>query len=226
MSEDLKFYTLLEPSKHKETLDFLQHNQTDITLKIRSQHMKSKILSLKNEHELLIYKFNFQDFNGEQVICSFEINAEQYFFTSELRTHLLHVIMLVPNEIFQLQRRNDFRVIIPANSVYNCTLRAIDGRPVQIAAEIRDLSLGGCQILINKNKQLQLQKNTEIGFSFKMGQIDRENIYCSVRHIEILKNNSKILMGLKFKNSDADFLTDLQGLLVQLDRIHRGKTYD
>lgn len=225
MTSDIQFYTLIDANKLKETLDFLEHNQTDITLKIRNKHVRSKIISKKNARELLIYKFNFQDFASEPVICSFEINAEKYFFRSEVSTHSLGLVMQTPNEIFQLQRRDDFRVIVPTGSVYECTIRTMGGKPVKMDAEVRDLSLGGCQLRIPKS-EFHIQRDVEIGFDFKMNHIDRENIYCSVRHVEQAQCDTKIIMGLKFQNSDADFLADMQALLVQLDRIHRGKTYE
>ena len=225
MSSDIQFYTLIDASKFKETIDFLEHNHTDITLKIRSKHVRSKIVVKKNERELLIYKFNFQDFESEPVICSFEINAEKYFFKSEISTQQLSLVMQIPKEIFQLQRRDDFRIIVPAGSHYECTIKTIEGRPAKIAPEVRDLSLGGCQLGFAK-PEIPLKRDVEIGLHFKMNNLDREDIYGSVRHIEYANQGKKIIMGLKFKSSDADFLADLQALLVHLDRVHRGKTYE
>lgn len=225
MSSDIQFYSLIDAGKFKETIDFLEHNHTDITLKIRSKHVRSKVVVKKNDRELLIYKFNFQEFESEPVICSFEINAEKYFFKSEISTRQLNLVMQIPQEIFQLQRRDDFRIIVPVGSIYECTIKSIEGRPVKIIPEVRDLSLGGCQLGLAK-PEFQLQRNVEIGFDFKMNNLDREDIYCSVRHVEYANQGKKIVMGLKFKSSDADFLADMQALLVQLDRIHRGKTYE
>lgn len=225
MSFDIQFYNLIDATKFKETIDFLEHNHTDITLKIRSKHVRSKIVVKKNDRELLIYKFNFEDFVSEPVICSFEINAEKYFFKSEITTRQLNLVMQIPLEIFQLQRRDDFRIVVPTGSNYECSIRTIDGRPIKLPAEVRDLSLGGCQIGFVK-PEYPLMRDTEIGFNFKMHHLDRENIYCSVRHIEPINRDKKILVGLKFKSSDADFLADMQALLVHLDRVHRGKTYE
>ncbi len=224
MSTDHKFYTLLDLTKYKETLEFLQSNQTQLTLKIKTKHYKSKILAKKNEKEFFLFKFNFDKLENEKIVCSFEIKAEQYFFTSAISTVQNDLIMSVPAEIFQLQRRNDFRVNIPIGSSFECVLRSVDGRLVKEKAEIRDLSLGGCQLIIDKSS-FTLTKDSEIEFNFKMGNVDRDNIFCLVRHIVEIKNK-KLSVGLEFKNTDADFLTDLQSLLVNLDRIHRGKTYE
>lgn len=225
MSADIQFYNIINATKFKETIEFLVHNQTSFTLKIRSKHVRSKVINKKNDRELLIYKFNFEDFASESVICSFEIKAEKYFFKSEITTNKLNLVIQIPQEIFQLQRRDDFRIVVPVGSAYECCIRTIDGRPVKLNAEVRDLSLGGCQIGTLKT-DYHLQRDVEIGFNFKMNHIDRENIYCSVRHVENVMHNTKVIMGLKFKSSDADFLADMQALLVQLDRIHRGKTYE
>lgn len=225
MNEEVKFYTVLDSGKYSETINFLVHNQTQITFKIRSQHTKSKIIAKKNSRHLNIFKFNFQNYEDEAVICSFEINAEKYFFRSIISSNLHDLVLQIPEQIFQLQRRDDFRVIVPAGSSYDCMIQLVDGMPLKLLAEVRDLSLGGCQLIIVK-VDFHLQRDSKIEFNFKMGLVERENISCVVRHVHRIQNDKKIAMGLKFQNSDADFLTDMQGLLVQLDRIHRGKVYE
>ena len=225
MSTDSKFYTLLESFKYQETLDFLVHNQTSVTLKINLQHFKTQILGQKNPKELSLYRFNFQKYVNEKIICSFEIQAEQYFFTSDISLNGPELILNIPTEIFQLQRREDFRVTIPMNTNYTCSIRLIDGRPFRMDTKIRDLSLSGCQLVVDPT-EFRFKKETEICFNLRMHNLDREHILCSVQHMSSLKNNSQLLLGVKFKSSSADFLTDLQGLLVQLDRIHRGRVQD
>ena len=196
-----------------------------MTIKVNNKFFKTRILATKDSNEFLLFRFNFEKYTSDMVICSFEINAEKYFFTSFIKTYQSDILLNTPNEVFQLQRRNDFRVMVPVGLNYQCTVREIDGIPHKLVAELRDLSLGGCQIaLVDKN--INLQPDLELGFDLRMNNLEREKIFCQVRHIIHLPKTSKIQVGLSFKNSDADFLTDLQGLLVQLDRIHRGKSYD
>lgn len=225
MTTDFKFYSLLDKIKHKETLDFLQHNQTMITIKVNNKFHKTRILAAKSNQEFLIFRFNFEKYENDPVICSFEINAEKYFFSSFLKTSQSDILLTIPNEVFQLQRRNDFRVMVPAGHPYQCTVCEINGTTLKMDAELRDLSLGGCQIVLPKTN-LNIQRDMELGFDLKMNNFEREKIFCRIRHIDHLQKTSKIQIGLSFGNSAADFLTDLQGLLVQLDRIHRGKTYE
>ena len=225
MTNDFKFYTLLDKLKQKETLDFLQHNQTMITIKVKKEFHKSRILAAKNNQEFLIFRFNFEKYENDPVVCSFEINAEKYFFSSLMKTSQSDISLTVPTEVFQLQRRNDFRIMVPVGHPYTCTIRELNGRPLNMDVELRDLSLAGCQIVLPKNN-LSIQRDMELEFELKMNNLEREKILCRVRHVDILQKTSKTQIGLEFKNSDADFLTDLQGLLVQLDRIHRGKSYE
>ncbi len=225
MNQDIHFYSLLDPMNYTETIDFLLHNQTDITLKINGRHFKSKILSRIDANNFSVYKFNFESYSMDSTVCSFEISAEKYFFKSEISSQISGLTLTIPGEIFKLQRRNDFRVSVPAALPYTCEIKSVRVHSTNLRSEIRDLSLGGCQLSM-KLDGYNLHRSDEVSLKIKINNFDWEKIRCQCKHATMKKNDFNYNVGLKFLESSAAFATDLQALLVQLDRIHRGKIYD
>lgn len=225
MKNELNFYTLLDLPSTKETVEFLVHNQSEVTFKINSLHLKTKILSQKNMQQFSVYKFNFVQYTQEAVTCSFEISAEKYFFKSHVSTVATDLLLTIPTEIFKLQRRNDFRVSVPASIPYTCEIIGIKSTPVKLKAELRDLSLGGCLLSVKINGT-SFQDGDELYLKLKLNSFDWDRIHCSSKRVVSKELDSKLSVGLKFLETSAAFATDLQSLLVQLDRIHRGKSYD
>ncbi len=225
MKQDINFYKLLDQMNYNETLDFLLHNQTDITLKINGRHFKSKILTKSGANQFFIYKFNFESYAQDVAVCSFEISAEKYFFKSHISSQSAALVIIIPTEIFKLQRRNDFRVAVPATIPYLCEIKSIRNSSLNLKSEIRDLSLGGCQLSV-KLTGSNLHRGDDLYLKIKIHSFEWESIKCQCKHASSKKNDSKYSVGLKFLESSAAFITDLQTLLVQLDRIHRGKTYN
>ena len=223
MNDAPNFYTLLDQMAYLEMLEFLMHNQTDVILKIKNQHFCSKVLLRKNPDYYLIYKFNFEDYSTEPAVCSFEVGGDKYFFKAAITSESFGLMLSIPVEIYKLQRRNDFRVSIPESLKYTCVIKTINDRSANIIAEIRDLSLGGCQLVVGQN---ELKDKDTASLYLKLSSFEWERIRCAVNRIMPIKNENKFYVGLQFLEPSSAFVTDLQSLLVQLDRLHRGKTYE
>ncbi len=219
------FFSKIDSTKMLEVIEFLIHNGTELVLKVKNQHYKSKILSRRTTTLFEIYKFSFISFLNEEVTCSFEIREEKYFFKSVLTSTNAEFKILIPKEIFQLQRRSDFRVTVPIGVAYTCEIVRINDMRGSYLVELRDISLGGCQIAY-PSKAFKLSDNDEVILKLKMNQFENEKIITFVKHIKTIPAVETNLVGLRFDTPDAAFLTELQGLLVNLDRIHRGKSYD
>lgn len=223
---DQVFFTKLAKNIIDETVDFLIHNQTEIILKIKDKHLKTKILSKKNSKIFSIYRFSFETYIDEPVICSFEIKDEKYFFKSTINSTNSELLLNIPDEIFHLQRRNDFRVAIPIGTTYECYLKRINDHFVNIKCEIRDISLGGCLVTVPFSSE-RISLDDSIDLSLKMLQFESNQIQTIAKHIRTIENTKTIHVGLKFIDViEAHILADLQVLLIHLDRVQRGKSYD
>ncbi len=220
------FFNQLSDQNSKEVLAFLVHNQTNLIVKVDKKHFKTKMLTKKNDREFTVYKFNFQNYQNEAVVCSFDIKDEKYFFKSIMKATNAELLISFPNEVFQLQRRNDFRVNIPTNVTYLCELKTVNKTRLNVMAELRDLSLGGCLVSVKEGAKLSIPADSEIEIHIKINDFDSPHIRTVAKHIKMIKGNDTLQLGLKYIDPMADFLRELQGLLVQLDRLHRKKTDD
>lgn len=215
------FFNRIGEVTTKELLEFLDHNQTEITIKIVSQHVKTNINSRKNEKHLSVMKFSSYDFSNEPIICSFQVKEDRYFFKSHLSSTNIDYVVEVPDEIFQLQRRNDYRVSMPVGVVYKCEIRNINGVNSTIKAEIRDMSLGGCQISVSGITEIK--QNDEVDLYLKLDKFEFPKLPLTAKHVKVIEGQNSTLIGASYYQPSGPLIADLQSMLMHLDRVHRGK---
>ena len=214
------FFAKLDSTKKNELVDYLVESGCEFIVKISQNHYKSKILTEKGLTSFSIYKFFSGSFNHQEVTCSFEYKESKFFFKSSLTNKGGELVLDTPENIFQMQRRNDFRVNIPPNSGYVCEIVKVNTAKKKITVDLRNLSLGGCQIAVNVN-DLVLIQNEEVALRIQIKEFDAEAIPTLAKHIKNGETSELVLVGLQFVDPQADFLTELQGLLMYLDRTHR-----
>lgn len=219
------FYKLLSPSDATLILEELVEESSEVAIKINDVYSRFKVIKRKNETEILLSRISINTFKQQRVSGYFELDRQKYFFKTSLTTMDDGIIMTIPVDIFQLQRRDNFRMVVPTSVPYKAEIQTINGKRNFISAEIRDLSLGGC-LLVVKNQKFYFDQNDEIQLKLKILELEKDLIACEVKHVTMLSDSTKIQMGLSFTDPDADLLTDLQSLMIHLDRIHRGKKYD
>lgn len=215
------FFNKIGQVSASELLEFLDHNQSEITIKIVNQHIKTNINSLKNNKHISLMKFSSYDFSNEPVICTFQVKEDRYFFKSHLSSTNIDYIVEVPSEIFQLQRRNDYRVSMPVGVVYKCEIRNVNGVKTTTKAEIRDMSLGGCQISVNGTTEIK--QNDEVDLYIKLDKFEFPKLPLTAKHIKFIEAQGTTLIGASYYQPGGTLIADLQSMLMYLDRVHRGK---
>jgi hypothetical protein len=225
MSEELEFYNLLLPNERRQILDTLLSSMIKITLKIKHTHQTTFLLKKRNENEYLLNNTIAGSFRDERISGSFEIQKDKYFFKTSLTTFSDGTSILIPTDIFKLQRRNNFRVAVPNGVFYSAEILWVNGQYWDKKIDVVDMSLGGCQIHFEQNN-LVVQSGDEIQLRIKMLDLEEESITGQIKHVVNLTKSGKTQLGIEFKNPVGDLLTDLQSLLIHLDRIQRGKRYE
>lgn len=219
------FYNKISQVSAGELIDFLDHNQTEIIIKILKQYIKTNISAKKSEKNLSIKKFSTFEFSNEPVICSFQVKEELYFFKSYLTDTTTDYVIEIPEEIFQLQRRSDYRVAMPLGVTYKCEVKTHNGLPKNIKVEIRDISLGGCQVSLT-GKHSEIKKEDQLDLFFQLDRFEFPVMTIVAKHVKIIENQNNTLIGASYFDPDGPFLSELQALIMHLDRIHRGKSYE
>ena len=220
MSKDT-FYEKIGEMAMKEIIAFLDHNQTELTIKINGQYVKANVNYIKNQKSFSILRFNAFDFANEPVLCSFQKKDDLYFFNSYLSSSKLDYTIEIPKDIFHLQRRNDFRVTVPTGVQYKCTITAQNGIFKSVPAELRDLSMAGCQIAVPAY-QLETKKDDVLDVKLEMDSYEFNRIELTARHVKYFEDQNLLLIGCSFKVTGEE-ATDLRAVLMYLDRTQRGK---
>lgn len=219
------FFNKISQVAFNELIGFLGHNQTEIIIKIQNQYIKTNISAKKSDKNFAIPRFTPHDFSNEKVTCSFQVNEDLYFFKSYLNTSQSDFSLAIPeNGFFQLQRRNNYRVSFPVGLIYTSLIKSINGVSQNIKIDIRDISLGGCQIAINGSGAEKLVKqDDDICVYLKLDRFEFTQLNMTAKHVKAIENQGSVLVGCSFDDLGAALLSELQAMLMFLDRLHRGK---
>lgn len=219
------FYNLVDNVKRDEVILSLMNDNIEIALKINIKHCRAKILAKRNANEFLISQVSKEKFKDERITCSFEFKRNKYFFKTLLTSNVDGMTILSPTELFQLQRRDNFRMVIPIGVKYVAELQSINGKRINEKMEIRDISLGGCQVVFKKIA-IKINPGDHLQIKIQMLDLDKELISCQAKHVLPLQSDTKVQLGMTLTEPDANLLRGLQSLLIHLNRIHRGKKYE
>lgn len=225
MSGVPSFFNKVSQVSQSELIDFLGHNQSELVVKIAGQYIKTNVNALKSNKYLSLLKFSHFNFKNEPITCLFSIKEEVYFFKSFLNNTNTDYAIDFPADIYQLQRRNDYRVSIPVGLYYASEIRNLNGQSKKIKIEIRDISLGGCQLLINKNSD-EFKSGDLIDISIKLDRFEFTQLAMTIKHVKEVESQNYSLIGASFTDMPGATVSEMQALLMYLDRIHRGKTLD
>lgn len=220
---ELNFFSQVESEKRVSVIDFLQKSGGDLRIKIRGDNYRSKILEKKTDNQYSVYKFIPGNFQDQEATFSFDTPDGKFFFRGSITTIDKDLILNIPKEIFQLVRRSDFRVDLPPQNGYPCAITAVNGKKksTPIPAELRNVSLGGCQVWI-QTTDITPNKEDEISLKLKIKDFEWENIKGIAKQIRPANDKGDLtVLGMQFKDPGAEFLTEFQSALMFLDRTHR-----
>lgn len=219
------FFNKVSANTLNELVDFLFHNQSEITIKVDGgPYIKTKVLTRNDTNKISVSKINNQQYSNSAITGLFQIQNERYFFYSHLTSTNSSWVLNVPNEIFHMQRRNDYRVALPLGLIYKCEIVYVNARKTKIATEIRDMSLGGCLLSVQgKMSDQNIKIADEIDLYLKLGKFEFTKMPLILKHIKYIEDKNYSLLGVSFHEPTSDILAELQSMLLYLDRIHRGK---
>ena len=207
----------------KNTKILLKLSQDDIiilgysVLSTDKEIMLFKKIDIDNENQN-----NFELNPNNQTNVHFTFKNEMYVFKTTFK-HIKNNIeslieIVVPQKIFIIQRRENFRVYVPL-SVQNSEIIS----PIKNKVLFNNISLGGCQVAIKNFNDLQIQSLKTIGeFKLQTKIFDYSKIFaCRIRFIQKNDSADSWNCGLQFENLIAEDIKDLQALILKIDRYNR-----
>jgi c-di-GMP-binding flagellar brake protein YcgR len=219
MSVEQQFFNAVLEPERISILHYIQNNNAECVIKVFDSYWKTQFLKT-NTDKIQIVKKNFIELKNEKIIVSFESVGDQFFFESVIESSDTQLVIRIPEKIFKMQRRNDFRVTIPSNIKPIVKLKKYPDMKV----EIRDISLGGCKISIKTEFKLELEINSEIEMQLKIMDFEENKLYALIKFTDFIENAKTLTLGLQFVDLNSDQITLMRTTLLQIDRILRQKS--
>lgn len=216
------FFNPVSQLELDEQLQFLVNSKSSLLIKVNDKQYKAQILSKNSSRQLILSKSTNEVFSNQEASCSFEINHEQYLFNSFLTSKTHDLVLDWPTTLYRLQRRNDFRALVPTSFNYTCVLSYLNHSKINQKIQLRDMSLGGLQL---QTRIKDIKPGDKLELNLKILKLDVDKLLTEVRHIKLLNDKVTYQIGVKLLDVHADLLSDLQSVIIQLDRMHRGKSY-
>lgn len=136
----------------------------------------------------------------ETFYCHFFIGGEKYFFQTAIHNEGTTIFINVPEKLYHLQRRQNFRVRLPKGYKAFYDISKVNGHQQNLKFELNDLSGNGCLI---SHPLSPLLESHEVGHEITGTLVIQEvslEIKGIIRHIKIEKNNKIRMYGVEFIN--------------------------
>lgn len=134
----------------------------------------------------------------EDYLGHFFLGGEKYYFQSKVQIHQGKVLVPVPEELYHLQRRQNYRVRIPESyqALYNIVL--VNQTPQTLIGQLADLSGQGCRVNYRVDKPL-VKVGDHVTGHLIVGKRSPLEIKGEVRHIKIDDSNKALqTFGIEF----------------------------
>lgn len=163
-------------------------------------HFKVDRLSPKHGVLCKIIKTNFLPKDAQSMLCSFEVLGEKYFFQSTLsKQDIENYSIPLPKSIYQLQRRQTFRIKIPPSYKGTAVIQKVNDTVTKINSKILDISSGGCKLLYN-NQIFSIKEADTVECQINIGTRDPLFFKAKVKYHKPEGNKNESGIGIEFEN--------------------------
>lgn len=187
----------------EKTFLALPANKVIITAKGQSEdlyHFLVERISPKEGAICSLVKSNLLPKEDQQMLCSFEIAGEKYFFQSLAHRQNNNFYSIdCPKTLFQLQRRQSFRIKIPPSYKAVTEVNKINETVTNIKGKLLDISSGGCKMLI-PDSGLSFKENDQLSCNIHIGSREPLSFLSIIRYLKKENNKNEISLGVEFKN--------------------------
>ncbi len=135
---------------------------------------------------------------SEEYLGHFFLGGEKYYFQTTAQVHQGKVAVPIPEELYHLQRRQNYHVRIPDGYKAFYNIVSVNGKPQKIAGQLADLSSQGCRVLYRLDMLLLKVGDTVMG-QLVMPQRSPIEIQGILRHVKIDESNKALqTFGIEF----------------------------
>ena len=132
----------------KKILEDAIANQVTITAKGASDELfELRPILIRSTSYLLCEKVSKQvNLSVDELICTFVLGHDKYFFKSRFNVDKNEVRLLLPMDFYLLQRRQNYRLILPSHFKASYEITSINQIRTHLEGRVVDLSSGGSRL--------------------------------------------------------------------------------
>lgn len=161
--------------------------------KVRIVSYNSKTHSLECHFETRIKLTEKEEYLGH-----FFIGGEKYYFQSSAHIYLGKMMISLPEELYHLQRRQNYRVPIPDGYPASFNIIKVNNSPQKITGALGDLSSQGCKVVYRMETPM-IKVGDSVAGLLSIDKRSSFELTGVVRHIKYEEGNKLIqTFGIEF----------------------------
>ncbi|NUN04150.1 MAG: PilZ domain-containing protein [Bdellovibrio sp.] len=125
------------------------------------------------------------------------IGGEKYYFQAKAQFNQEYVVIPLPKELYHLQRRQNYRVHIPAGYKGSFEIFSLNSVAGKIACELADLSSQGCKLQCAASKA-SFKIGDEISGQLILGMRAPIEVQGIIRHVQLDALKKTQTFGVEF----------------------------
>lgn len=162
-------------------------------LRVESYNVKSNTLQCSLENGSTALE------NQESFLGYFFLGGEKYYFEGTITVSAGKYHLPLPQEVFHLQRRQNYRVRIPDGFQAFFNIKAVNNQAQPITGTLGDLSSQGCKVIYKLDAPLMKVGDSVVG-QLVIGKNTPIEIAGTIKHLKIDDGNKTIqTFGIEFK---------------------------
>ncbi len=219
---DKIFYLLTKSSDRTMLFNEVAARNCEIVVKGKKDlSYKVRVKVYRNELDLLCESVDGTRANlaeGEDIMAQIDLGGELYFFKTKVRWQGAYLILPTNMDIYQLQRRQTWRIKIPRSYKAKAFIEKLGDDSVNIESTILDFSVGGVRLQVPSHLA-SIPKDTPAQIMLTFGNRSPILIAGFIRHKVKDPSNEKCqLFGVEFKPVSQLMESRLFALSMDLHR--------
>ncbi len=219
---DKIFYLLTKASDRTMLFHEVASKNCEIMVKGKKDlSFRVRVKVFRNELDLLCESADGIQptlFEGEEVMAQIDLNGEKFFLKTKARWHDELLILPTNVDIYQLQRRQTWRIKIPRSYKAKAIIEKLGDESVNYEGMVLDFSVGGVRLQV-PGALATVPRDTAIQIMLTFGNRSPILITGYIRHKVKDASNEKLqLFGIEFKPVSQLMESRLFALSMDLHR--------
>lgn len=218
-------FTKVGPADSEKLLADLAENQAEISLKLQALDdlVMARIQGRENGWNLVCRQegsLSLPPGQPQEAVVSAQIGAEKYYMTGQLAPRNDGLLSLrLEHKIFQLQRRQHFRLRIPDSYQAKYQLSQLNRAPSKLKFIVHDISAGGCRLFLPHHRP-ELKSGDRLEGQLVLGGKAPLAAIGEARHVKVesLHGDHYQFVGVQFVEMTPALESRLVALVMELHR--------